>query len=103
MVNHVVEQSDHGALISCPNILQSEWHDLIVKGAPLRNEGCLLHVLGSHLDLIVTKKTIHKGEDLMLCGVVDRNIDVRQWEILFGARPVQISIVHTHPYLTILL
>ena len=77
MVNHVVEQSDHGTLISCPSILQPERHDFAAKSTPLCNKSFLLHVLGSHLDLIVTGKTIHEGEDLMLRGVVNQNIDVR--------------------------
>ena len=103
MMDHVVEQSNHGALIRCPNIPQPERHDLVVKGTLLSNKGCLLHILGSHFNLIITIETIHKGEDLMLCGVFNQNIDVRKWEIIFGARPVQISIVHRHSYLTILL
>ena len=50
MMNRVMEQSDHGALIRFPSVLQSERHDLVAKGALLRNEGRLLHVFGSHLN-----------------------------------------------------
>ena len=76
MVNHVMEQSDHGALIRCPNILQFERHDFIAKGTPPCDERCLFHILGSHFNLIVTGETIDKGEDLMLCGVVNQNVDM---------------------------
>ena len=44
MVDHIMEQSDHGALISCPDILQPKRHHLITEGAPLCDEVCLLHV-----------------------------------------------------------
>ena len=101
--DHVVEQSDHGALIRCPNILQSKRHDLVAKGTPLSNKGCLLHIFGSHLNLILTGETIHKGEDLMLCGVVNQKVDMRQREIILGARPVQIPVIDTHPDFTIFL
>ena len=71
MMDRVMEQGDHGALICCLNILQSEGHDFVAKGTPLRNKGCLLHVFGIHFNLIVTGETFHKVEDFMLSGVVN--------------------------------
>ena len=92
MVDHIMEQSYHGSLISCPSILQPKRHHLVTEGAPLCNEGRLLHVFKSHLDLVVAKETIHEGEDFMLCGVVDQNINVGKREVILGAYPVQVSI-----------
>ena len=54
MMDHVVEQSDHGALIRFPSILHSEGHNFVAKGTPLCNKGCLFHILGIHLNLIIT-------------------------------------------------
>ena len=32
MMYHIMKQSYHGALISCPCILQSEWHHFVAEG-----------------------------------------------------------------------
>src|ERR1051325_6168820 len=102
-MNHVTEQCHHGTLISGACVLQSERHNLITESAPRCNESSLLHGLGSHFDLIVTGETIHEGENFMLSGVVNQNINMRKWKIIFRTRFVQISVIHTHSYLTILL
>src|ERR1051325_6879779 len=102
-MDHVMKQRHHGTLISGACVLQSERHNLVTEGPPLCNKSSLLHVFGSHFDLIVTGKTIHEGEDLMLSSVVNQNINMRKWEIVFRTRFVQISVIHTHSHFTILL
>src|ERR1044072_4359628 len=102
-MNHVMEQCHHSTLISGACVLQSERHDLITESPPLCNKSSLLHVFGSHFDLIVTGETIHEGENLILSGVVNQNINMRKWKIVFRTRFVQISVIHTHSYFTILL
>src|ERR1044072_2976292 len=103
MMNHVVKQCHHGTLISGACVLQSEWHDLVAESAPLCNESSLLHVFRSHFDLIVTRETIHEGENLVLSGVVNQYINIRKWKIVFRTCSVQISVVHTHTHFTILV
>ena len=71
MLNHIVEQSDHGSLIDYPNILQPKRHHLVTEGTTLYDEGCLLHVFRSHLDLVVARETIHEGEDFVMRDVVN--------------------------------
>src|ERR1043165_3242866 len=102
-MNHVMKQCYHSTLISGACILQSEWHDLVAESTPLCNKSSLLHVFGSHFDLIATGETIHEGENFVLSSVINQNINVRKWKIVFRTRFVQISIVHTHSYLAILL
>src|ERR1051325_10558381 len=102
-MNHVVKQSHHGTLICGASVLQTEQNDLVAECAPLCNESSLFHVFGSHFDLIVTGETIHEGENLMLSSVINLNINMRKWEIVFRTRSVQISVVHTHPHFTIFL
>src|ERR1044072_4285573 len=103
VMNHVMKQCYHSTLISGSCVLQSEWHNLVTESTPLCNKGSLLHVFGSHFNLIVTGETIHEGDNFMLSGVVNQNINMRKWKIVFRACFVQISVIHTHPYLTILL
>src|ERR1051325_10953258 len=102
-MDHVMKKCHHGTLISGASVLQSERHDLVAESAPLCNKISLLHVFGSHFDLIVAGETIHEGENLVLSGVVNQNINMREWKIIFRTRFVQISVIHTHSYLTILL
>src|ERR1043165_1298093 len=103
VMNHVMKQCHHGTLVSGACVLQSERHNLVTESAPLCTKTSLLHVFGSHFDLIVTGETIHEGENFMLSGVVDQNINVRKWEIVFRTCFVQISVIHTHSYLAIFL
>ena len=58
VVNHIVEQRDHGTLISFPRILQPKRLYLVTESAPLCNEGCLLHVFRGHLDLVVARGSL---------------------------------------------
>src|ERR1051325_4691890 len=102
-MNHVMEQCHHSALISGACVLQSERHNFVAESTPLCNKSSLLHVFRSHFDLIVTGETIHEGEDLMLSGVVNQNINMRKWKIVFRTRFVQISVIHTHSNFAILL
>src|ERR1044072_5430472 len=102
-MNYVMKQSYHSTLICGANVLQSKWHDFVTEYAPLCNESSLFHVFGGHFDLIVTGETIHEGENFMLSGVVNQKINMRKWEIIFRTRFVQISVIHTHSYFTILL
>src|ERR1051325_10769163 len=102
-MNHVMKKCHHSALISGTCVLQSERHDLVAESTPLCNESSLLHVFGSRLDLIVTGETIHEGENFVLSGVVNYNINMRKWKIVFRTRSVQISVIHTHTYFAILL
>lgn len=39
----------------------------------------------------------------MTRGIVQNDVDVRQWEVIFRDRFVQIPVVNTHPYFSILL
>ena len=51
--DHIVKQIYHGALISCPNVLQPEWYNLVTESASLCDECRFLNVLRRHFDLVV--------------------------------------------------
>src|ERR1043165_2331141 len=102
-MDHVMKPSYHGTLICGASVLQSERHDLVAECAPLCNESSLLHVFRSHFDLIVTGETFHEGDNFMLSSVVNQNINMRKWKIIFRTRSVQISVIHTHSYFAIFL
>ena len=103
MMNHIMKQNYHGSLIGCPSVLQSKRHHFVTENAPLHDEGCLLHVLGCHLDLIITRESVHEGEYLMMCGIINQNINVGKQKVIFRACSVQVPIINTHYYLSIFL
>src|ERR1051325_4095712 len=51
------------------SICCQEFH-FVAKRAPWRDERCLLHVFGSHSDLIVARETVHEGKDVKLCSAI---------------------------------
>ena len=76
VMDHIMEQCYHSMLIGCPSIVQPKWHKLVAESAPLCNGSSLLHVFRCHFDLIITREFVHEGEYLMLCSVVNQNINV---------------------------
>ena len=56
-VNHVMEQSSSSSLISGSCILQPKWHNQVAVSTPLGNERSLLHILWSHHNLIIPRKS----------------------------------------------
>jgi hypothetical protein len=54
-----------------------------------------------HEDLVVTRKYIHKAEQLEPGGRVNQCIDAREREAIFGRGLVEVGEVHTHPPLSI--
>ena len=62
LMHHIMEQSYHGPLISCPGILESKGHHLVTERPPQGDESSLFHILWRHLYLIVTGETVHEGK-----------------------------------------
>ena len=103
LIHHIMEQGYHGSLVSHPNILQTEWHDIIGISSPMSGERCFGFVFFSHIDLIVTRESIHKGEEHVGRGVINQGIDVWQGRIILRAGLIQISIIDAHAYFPIFL
>lgn len=103
LMDYVMNESHHNALVGCPNILLVERHYLVTKGSPRCDKYGLLHIFRSQFDLIVTREPIHERKYQELSSVIYQYINMRKWEIILGTHSVQISIINTHPYLAILL
>ena len=67
------------------------------------DKGSFIHVLMCHLDLSISRETVHEGEYLVLSGVIDLDINMWKWEVIFGALLVQIPVVYTHSHFTVFL
>ena len=70
-MHYIVEQGYHGSLVGHIDVLQIEWHDVIGISSPMSGECHFVFVLFSHLDLIITQESIHKGEEHVNHGVIN--------------------------------
>ena len=87
-----MEQVYHGSLVSCTGIRQIEWHDVVGISSPISGERHFGFVPLSHLNLIITRESIHKGEEYVGRDVIYQGIDIWQGKIILRAGSIQISM-----------
>ena len=98
-----LENLSHRSLVCGTGILQTERHHRIAEDA----EGCskrrMLLILWMHLDLVISRKSIHEGHPLKSTCIVDN--DIRDWEreIVFRTCFIQVPEVDANPDFAILL
>ena len=90
-------------LISCPSILEAKWHYHVTIDSLFDSESGFGHIFRSHLDLVIFRKTIHEGHQSTSYRVIYQDINVGEKEVILKACLIQVSKIHTHPYLSILL
>ena len=71
-IEHVIDES----LISGASVFQPERHSGVAEDAKVDNEGCLLHIIGMHSGLVVSRVHIQEAQDLIAHDGVDKLIDV---------------------------
>ena len=84
-MHHIMEQSSSNSLISGSCILQPKWHNPVSVSTPLSNERSLLHILWSHQNLIIPRKSIHEGLHQMPCSAINQHINVWKGKIILRA------------------
>ena len=77
LVHYIMEQGYHGSLGGHPSILQAKWHDIIGLNSPISGERYFGFVFLSHLDLIITRELVHKGEEHVDRSVI--NLGINMW------------------------
>ena len=87
-VNEVMETMCHGALEGGSIIFQTKGHYLIRECALRGGECSLLTVFFLDLDLVISRKPIHEGKDLMSGAHIDNLINEWCWEVVFGTCPI---------------
>ena len=75
-VHHVMKQCHHCFLIRCPGILQPKRHVLVAKGSLHSQECGIFHIFYSYFDLVIARKSVHKGEQRVLGHIVYQGIDM---------------------------
>ena len=101
-VHHVMKQCSSCSLIGSTCVLQLKRHDSITVGAPLSDKRCLLPVLRSHHNLVITIESIHKRQHCMPCTTINQLVNMWERKIILGASLVEISKVHTNSNLAVL-
>lgn len=91
------------SLVNGSNILHAERHDLKTKNTLVYDEHSLLPIVMMHQNLILAGKGNHEAHHFVTCGRIDKVVDVRMREGIFGAGLMQIYEVNTHAILHIFL
>ena len=82
-VDQIMQQSSGCTFVSSTSILKAKWHDFVAICPLWSNEGGFIHIFGSHLNLIVPWKSIHKWQQGMSCCIINQDINVGQGKIIF--------------------
>jgi hypothetical protein len=86
----IMENISHGSLERRTCILESKRHDTVGKSTPWGGKCSFILICWMDLDFIVARETIHEGQSLMACTVIDNLVDERCGEVVFGTSMVEI-------------
>ena len=65
-VTNVMESVGHRSLECGPDILQAKREFLICEGTPRTDKSHLVLISGENVNLIISRKSIHKGKKMMV-------------------------------------
>jgi len=80
----LVENCIHSSLVCCPRVLQSERHNSITIYPQWRPERCMLVIFKVHLNLIVSRESIHERHPFKSTRVFNHNICDWKGELIFS-------------------
>ena len=78
----------HGPLECCASIFETERHNTIGKSASWGSKSGLVLVFLTDLYLIISRKTVHEGEDFMPRTRIDELVIKWRGEIVFWTSAV---------------
>ena len=99
----IVENQGHRPLKGSSGVFKAERHFSIRKCSPRTNKCGLMLVLGFYLDLIISEKTIHKGEHLATRTLIQNMIYKRCGEVILRTGMIQISKISAYADRSLLL
>ena len=83
---NIVESKVHFSLKDIPSIFQTKGNFLVCEGTPWKNKICFLLVFLLDLDLIVSRKTIHKQKNLATHTNINNLIYKGRGVVFLGTR-----------------
>ena len=78
------------------SFLQTKGNYSIGECAPRGCECSIVTILFPDLNLIISRKAVHEGKDLMSGACIDDLIDEGCCEVVFGTRPIHIAEVYAN-------
>src|SRR5215216_4650198 len=94
--NLAVETILNTMLISRLGTLEPKRHRHIGEGSKGSDERCLLLVLNCHLDLMITRISIHKTQTLTTRRSINDLVNTGESKRISRACLVEICVIHTH-------
>lgn len=82
---------------------RAEWHHFVSINPDGSNESHLIYLFWYHLDLIVTRRFVHEGEDLVTDCCINHHLRNGQWKSILGTSRIQFLKVDADLNLAILL
>ena len=92
-LSNIMKDIAHGPLKICSRIIKTKRKFVVRKCATRKNKCSLMLIGWFNNDLILTKKTIHKGKILASDVVVNNMVSEKCWIIIFWTCSVQVLVV----------
>ena len=93
-VFYIVKSIRHRTLKGSTGIFEAEGDLFISKGAPGTDEGGLMLICRSNVDLVVARKTVHKRINLATRTFIDKLVDKGSGVVVFWTCSVDITVVN---------
>jgi len=77
-------------------VFEAEWHDLVAKVGIFSDEFHFLFVWRRNYDLVVSRVGVQEAWHQESVRSIDQLVDARERVCVFGACPVQISVIGAH-------
>lgn len=94
----IVERKRHVPLEGSLNTLKAKKIIFVGEGPPRRDKGCFVLIGKEDINLVISKKSIHKGKYLTQITFVDDFVDKGTQIVIFRTSLINISIVDTNMY-----
>ena len=101
LMNLVMKYGRHRPHISRAYIFKYKWHHSIMIYTARHSKNCLFCIFFIYQDLMIPYVTIHKWVDFILNTVIDQNMNVRQWKIIFWVGFFEIPVRDAYSHLSI--
>jgi hypothetical protein len=88
--SQIMKDVCHSPLESCTGIFEAEGYDTICKRTPRGNECGFVLISWVDLNLVIARKSVHKGKSLMVGAVINNLINEQRWEVVLGTCIVEI-------------
>jgi len=85
------------------SICHPKWHHHILVVSIAWPESCLLYILRLNQYLMISRPQVNLGEHCCSSQLIQQVINSRQWVFVLDSQLVQLMVINTQPWTTILL